>query len=323
LNAISDDRIKSFGLDIHNAADQAVLRARLDSAAAAARGFNKLPYATYSAANTVAQSLRPFPQFGTQTNFGVPLGLSWYDALQVKATKRYSHGLNLTYTFTWQKEDNISAARTTTCSPRRKPREPSPPTRNHWCPSSRSTTSCPAQVRASGRKRSRSGWTVGGIMRWASGQPIPVPASQNQLSALTFQTTRMNRVAGVPLYLKDINGSIDPSKDFVLNPAAWADPPAGQYGTSPTFYDDFRYQRRPDEQFSFGREFPLSAGGRTFSVRAEFFNAFNRTSMNNPNATNPLQTQLRNARACRFRASAASTRARRSGLRAAGRLSPE
>ena len=106
LNAISDDRIKSFGLDIHNAADQALLRARLDSAAAAARGFNKLPYVTYSAANTVAQSLRPFPQFGTLTNFGVPLGLSWYDALQVKATKRYSHGLNLTYTFTWQKEDN-------------------------------------------------------------------------------------------------------------------------------------------------------------------------------------------------------------------------
>ena len=106
LNAISEDRLKSFGLDLHNAADQALLRARLDSAAAAARGFNKLPYSTYSGANTVAQSLRPFAQFGTLTNFGVPLGMSWYDALQVKATKRYSHGLNLTYTFTWQKEEN-------------------------------------------------------------------------------------------------------------------------------------------------------------------------------------------------------------------------
>src|SRR5258706_2773087 len=106
LNALSEDRIKSFGLDLHNPTDQALLRARLDSAAAAARGFNKLPYASYSGANTVAQSLRPFAQFGTLTNFGVPLGMSWYDALQVKATKRYSHGLNLTYTFTWQKEYN-------------------------------------------------------------------------------------------------------------------------------------------------------------------------------------------------------------------------
>ena len=67
-------------------------------------GFNKLPYAGYSAANTVAQSLRPFPQFGNINSLGVPLGESRYDSLQVKATKRYSHGLNLTATFTWQNE---------------------------------------------------------------------------------------------------------------------------------------------------------------------------------------------------------------------------
>ena len=60
LNALSEDRLKSFGLDLHNATDQALLRARLDSAAALARGFSKLPYASYSPANTVAQSLRPF-----------------------------------------------------------------------------------------------------------------------------------------------------------------------------------------------------------------------------------------------------------------------
>jgi hypothetical protein len=31
------------------------------------------------------------------------------------------------------------------------------------------------------------------------------------------------------------------------------------------------------------------------SVRAEFFNALNRTQMNDPSATNPMQTQTRNA----------------------------
>ena len=40
------------------------------------------------------------------------------------------------------------------------------------------------------------GWTFGGMVRYASGMPIPVPASQNQISALTFQTTTMNRVEG-------------------------------------------------------------------------------------------------------------------------------
>jgi hypothetical protein len=202
--------------------------------------------------------------------------------------------LNLTYTFTWQKEtNNFSGAQYNVFD--------SPETWKAIAANSEPLISVMAFnyivpgfsdnkiVRALSKD-----WTVGGIMRYASGQPIPVPASQNQLNALTFQTTRMNRVPGVPLYLEDINGSIDPNKDFVLNPAAWVDPAAGQYGSSPAFYDDFRYQRRPDEQFSIGRVFPL-AGGKELSLRAEFFNAFNRTSMNNPDATNPLQTQTRNA----------------------------
>src|SRR5207244_3977777 len=102
-------------------------------------------------------------------------------------------------------------------------------------------------------------------------------------------------VPGVPLYTKDINGNVDPNNDFVLNPNAWTVPAQGDYSTSPAFYDDFRYQRRPDEQFSIGREFPLGVGRRVLSLRAEFFNAFNRTQMNNPSATSPLQTQSRNA----------------------------
>ncbi len=65
LNAISTDRLKSFGLDVNIAADRTLPTSRIDSALAAQRGFNKLPYPSYSGANTVAQSLRPFPQFGT------------------------------------------------------------------------------------------------------------------------------------------------------------------------------------------------------------------------------------------------------------------
>ena len=104
INAISNERLTSFGLDLNNAADRTLLTSRLDSPVAASRGFNRLPYAGYSGANTVAQSLRPFPQFGNIGALGVPLGESKYDSLQVKANKRYSHGLNLTATFTWQNE---------------------------------------------------------------------------------------------------------------------------------------------------------------------------------------------------------------------------
>jgi Carboxypeptidase regulatory-like domain/TonB dependent receptor-like, beta-barrel len=290
LNALGDDRLKSFGLDLHNAADQALLTSRLDSPTAAARGFNKLPYAGYSAANTVAQSLRPFPQFGNLTAVGVPFGMTWYDSLQVKAVKRYTQGLNLTYTFTWQKEYNNYSGDNYNIFQ-------SPESQKAISSLSEPLVSVlafnyivPGLDRGQVVKAITSGWTVGGIMRYASGQPIPVPRSTATLNSLVFQNTRFNRVPGVPLYLKDLNGGFDPNADFVLNPAAWANPAAGEYSTAAAFYDDFRYQRRPDEQFSFGRVFRLS-GGRELSLRAEFFNAFNRIQMNNPDAANPLQTQ--------------------------------
>ena len=160
------------------------------------------------------------------------------------------------------------------------------------------------------------GWTIGGIVRYASGLPIPVPASESADGA-ALQTTRMNRVEGQDLFLKDLDGSdYDPNRDFVLNP------PRGRIrrrGSSPRRcrnYDDFRYQRRPDEQLSFGRNFRLTSRTR-FEIRAEFFNAFNRIQLNNPDAVNPQQTQTVNSAGVPYRGSDGSTRARSSGRHAA------
>ena len=59
---------------------------------------------------------------------------------------------------------------------------------------------------------------------------------------------------GVPLYTVDLNcHCYDPNKTFALNPAAWADPPAGQFGTSAAYYSDYRTQRRPQENMNLGR----------------------------------------------------------------------
>ncbi len=292
LNATPPERLRSLGLDISNTADQALLRGRLDSPAAVSRGFNRLPYTGYSPGNTVAQSLRPFPQFGNLAVAGAPLGNTWYDSLQVKVTKRYSRGLDLLGTFTWQKELTTDV--------------PVNDVFNRKNQKAISNLSEPYilvlafnyRTPAAGSRWVRTltgGWTLGGILRYASGLPIPVPVSQNQLASLLFQGTRMNRVPGEPLYLSGLNCQcFDPNKDFVLNPKAWSDVAQGQWGFSAPYYNDFRYQRRPDEQVTFGRVFRLREGW-SFQLRAEFFNAFNRIYMNDPSAANPLQTQTRNA----------------------------
>src|SRR6185369_13425556 len=92
-----------------NPADLAILNATITTANAG-RFQNKLPFPGFT--GTVAQSLRPFPQFnGGLTPLWAPLGNAWYDSLQLKATKRFSHGLDFTYAFTYAKElDTLSTS---------------------------------------------------------------------------------------------------------------------------------------------------------------------------------------------------------------------
>ena len=233
---------------------------------------------------------------------GAPLGNTWYDSLQLKVTKRYSQGLDLLGTFTWQKELTTIGTPSLLL-----PTIPPNDVFNRRNQKTISSLSEPFvfvfafnyRIPEFGPNRwvrlAVGGWTFGGILRYASGLPIRVPAAQNQLASLLFRGTYANRVPGEPLFLKDLNcHCIDPNKDFVLNPKAWSDPAPGQWGTSATFYNDYRYARRPDEQLSVGRIFRIKEE-MTLQIRAEFFNAFNRTYLNNPNSANALETQRVNA----------------------------
>ncbi|MGH9658139.1 MAG: hypothetical protein ACRD96_06315, partial [Bryobacteraceae bacterium] len=298
LNALTPERIRQAGLDINNANDRTLLTSRIDSPQAQAQGF-RLPYAGYPGGSTVAQTLRPFPQFDNLGVLWAPLGNNWYDSLQIKLTKRYSHGLDFTTAYTWSK--NL-----TTVEDQGGETVPVNDVFNRRNQKSYSRTDQPhvfvvglnyrlAAFGIANRNRWTrellSGWTIGGILRYGSGTPIRVPAAQNNLAALLFRGTFANRVAGQPLFLKDLNcHCIDPNKDFVLNPSAWSDPLPGQWGFTPAYYGDYRYQRRYDEQFSIGKVVRLRER-MNIQVRAEFFNVFNRTYLNNPEFVNALATQ--------------------------------
>ena len=292
LNQISDQRLRSYGLDRTNAADRTLLASRIDSPLAAQRGF-RAPYAGFPGSATVAQTLRPFPQFNSAINpMWAPLGNSWYDSLQVKVTKRYSHGLDMQVAFTWQKELATGQGINDVFN---RPNQKSIAANSQ--PLVLVTAFNYEVPRFTENKvigTIASGWTVGGLLRYSSGIPIAVPTATSNLSNFILQDTRMNRVPGEPLYVKDLNcGCIDPNQDFVLNPKAWVNPAPGEWGVSPVFYSDFRHQRRPSEQFSFGRVFRVKERA-SFSIRAEFFNAFNRIILPQPSTGNPLQTQTRN-----------------------------
>ncbi len=296
LNALSAEQLRSFGIDITNADDRKLLTSRMNSPLAQSRGI-RLPYPGFPVSATVAQSLRPFPQFGSSlVPRWQPLGNSWYDSLQVKVTKRYSHGLDLTSAFTWAKDLALGPDSGGVNDVFNRPNQ-----------KALAGTSMPFifvvgfnyQTPGVGSnklvRKALGGWTLGGLLRYTSGLLIPVPASQNNLSTLLFQSTRMNRVPGEPLFLKDLNcHCIDPNKDFVLNPKAWTDAPPGQWGYSAPYYNDYRQARQPSESFNVGRMFRIRER-MSFSIRAELFNAFNRMFLAAPNSSNPLATQTRNA----------------------------
>ncbi len=303
VNALTPERIASFGLDISKSADRDLLNAQLNSSLAAQRGFNRAPYASFPLGSTVAQSLRPYPQFGKMSYRWAPLGSTWYDSLQMKVTKRYSQGLDLSSGFTWQKELMMGAEQAG-APPWIVPAVNdvfNRPMNKYLSMYSRPVTfflavnyTLPAIRGNKALSWAVRDWKIGTVLQYASGLPIQVPAANNQLSTLLFRGTFVNRVPGQPLFTKDVNcnSCFDPEKDFVLNPAAWVDPPAGQFGASAAFYNDYRNRRKPSEALSIGRVFRIKEGVQ-FTLRADFQNIFNRTVLSDPTATNAQASQNR------------------------------
>ncbi|MBV9504489.1 MAG: hypothetical protein JO323_05730, partial [Acidobacteriia bacterium] len=88
-NANTPQSLLADGLDITTAAARAILAAPIGSPAAGPF-MNKLPYANFPLTATVAQSLRPFPQFTTAPGgLWAPLGDSWYNSLQARVMNGY------------------------------------------------------------------------------------------------------------------------------------------------------------------------------------------------------------------------------------------
>jgi len=300
-NASTAGIIAAHGLNITNTADLALLTSPVSSPQAQAAGFTA-PYAGWPTTQTVAQAIRPFPQFTSITGDWETTGNSQYDALQMKVQIRNTHGLTATAGYVFQSEHSLGvqypgyfAALTLVNDVyNRAANEMVDQNSQPQIFNTAITYRSPAFGSSRLMRLLTENWTYGTFLRYASGFPIPAPYADNNLNSVLLRNdtnvTFFNRVAGQPLFLKNLNcHCINPNQQLVLNPAAWSDPAPGTFGTGKITYNDYRYQRRPQESMGLGRLLGIREG-MSLEVRMQFFNVFNRTELANPTGTNALQT---------------------------------
>jgi hypothetical protein len=255
-----------------------------------------LPYGNFPQTQTVRQSLVEYPQYsGLLAPTGAPLGKNWYDALQTKATKRFSHGLTANANYTYSKTEALTG----TIDPF-----------NRNLGKNLSAYDVPQQFRLSAqyevpRIRSGfignnkvlayalSGWGTGWYLNYQSAPLVGLPTSSGTAPISDFLgygpgpaqlipgmspwsvdwTDYSGKVHTTPLNINCHCFNIATTQ--VLNPAAFTNVPNGQFGADQASIRSFRGQRQPSENANFSRNFRVKER-YSFQVRAEFTNIFNR-----------------------------------------------
>jgi hypothetical protein len=255
------------------------LGAQVGSQAAIDAGISA-PYPGFR--GTVAQALRPYPQYLNIISRSNPNGNSTYHALQAKLEKRFSSGLTFLAAYTWSKSisdaDQIAGL------------GPAGQTYyNRALEKAISTNDIPHSLAISyvyelpfgqgKRFLNRSGvldkvvggWTLTGIQQYQSGRPIVLTATSTL--PIRTGTLRPDVVPGVARSTDHSN--FDPAVDRWINRAAFGVPGALRYGTAARSYTDLRADGFRNESFGLIKRTKLTEHV-ALTFRAEFFNALNR-----------------------------------------------
>lgn len=278
-------------------------------------------YPGFPSSETLAQALRPYPQwFGVPPFLGPPMGDTWYDSLQIKVTKRYSHGLTAQVAYTFSKSLTNAANSNTSYL------TPDDPVLNdpYNVPTikqlsgfdqpqvlvisfSYTTPKLQGFLGDSGGAKVLSwvarDWTIGGVLKYASGALMQSPASNNTLwNTMGIGGTPLNGVSnfggaaplenyvpGQPCLAVNPNSHFDPTKTLVLNPNAWSNQTTETFGDAAPYYSNCRWQRQPAESLSLGRVFRIREKLQLL-IQAQFFNVFNRVQYPMPTASTTSTT---------------------------------
>lgn len=282
------------------------------------------PYAGFPGDSIVAQALVPFPQFfGINTDGQLEnLGQSTFHALEAQMTRRFRNGLNLMASYTWSKTlTNADAALPffATLHQGGAPQNPF----NKQGDKAISNQDLPQNFVLSylyelpfgkGKRflsnggvvdRIVGGWSVSGIQRYESGQPLAfacatgVPAFAGCI--------RYDYVPGAPIYSSAWHGG-----GFVpvmmsgglaqgipmFNSTAFSDPNSGAnlgargsyaFGTSPRVDGSIRMGPYLSEDFNLLKRTQITESSDVL-FQVSFINAFNRHIWNRPEDLNPIDS---------------------------------
>ena len=263
--------------------------------------------ALYGAGATLAQALRTTPQYAGYHRYYEALGVSNYDALQVKLDKRFSNGLSLLVSYAWSKTLTDGGSIFSTFSTEFGTTTPW----NRKAQKAYSFEDIPNNLSIAyvydlpvgkGQKflnqggvvnQIVGGWKTAGILQYQSGRPQNIevccrPGLEDQ------GWGSPNQVPGVPMASAAYHsGHFDPAKDSMFNPAAFSVPDQFSFGTLTPTEATVRDFPWPNEDMSLIKEWRFKEAWN-LNFRADFINIFNRVVFGDNNgayATEPTVGQ--------------------------------
>jgi hypothetical protein len=272
-----------------------------------AAGFTP-PYPEYvqqfGGSASLEQALTPFPQFGGYFPVYESDGSSFYNAAQIQAEKRFSNGLSYLASVTLGANNANTAIGSAPYSPNGlNAYNPAPEFVRSYIDQAYSTTWVatyqlpvgPGQKYLNSRGivgQLAGGWQISGILTYAGGSPMGATNGYNPLLVNGFD--RPNIDSSVPLKTYNYSRSKAfftgkaatppvqfPTNAFV-NTGPWA------VGNSVRAYPALRSPPLRVENFDAIKSFHITEG-IVASLRVDYFNAFNRTRLAQPD-TNSLDS---------------------------------
>lgn len=291
LNQVSPDRL---GLG-------ALLAQSIDSPAVVAAGFTR-PYPSFT--GTLAQSLRPYPQYFNVSERNSGIGKTWYDSLHTKVERRFGD-FQLLATYVWSKSLQLNTYRQIFSQTNVYPQNAYNQDENK----SYNFSDQPHVVNiitswnlpfGRGKKWMSGGsqmvdwivggWTVSGLQQYRSSGLIQVSAPNTLGNGVIFSRYKKANIGSGPIRTGADVTSLDPNDPSSrwFNAAAFTIPGQYQFGNSAMFYSDFRnpYVRFENISIVKRTNFRYSENrGVILTYRADMFNIFNRTAFGGTNGT--------------------------------------